>query len=285
MRTAVPAALLLIGIAWSLPMQPGHDGRETVATRYPATVLPAFSISFTRGILALSGHTVSTAHEQRLREAAARHFPESELEAAFRPLGVAPDWWGVATTVLLEAVADIDAPRVSMTDDTVNIRGIVSNRTLSEQRLLAVAAALPDSVEFDLRLTEIDPALSPTALCQRQLGSLRFAPVYFDESGTRMRTSAIPVLEQVAAFADACRDTRVSITGHTDSSGDENYNRALSLARARVVADWLQESGIEGDRLEVAGVGSSVPVADNATRFGRGLNRRIDIRFSANPSE
>ncbi len=100
-----------------------------------------------------------------------------------------------------------------------------------------------------------------------------------------MRTSAIPVLEQVAAFADACRDTLVSITGHTDSSGDENYNRALSLARAKVVADWLQESGIEGDRLEVAGVGSSVPVADNATRFGRSLNRRIDIELAAIPPE
>ncbi len=100
-----------------------------------------------------------------------------------------------------------------------------------------------------------------------------------------MRTSALPVLERVAAFADACRDTLVSITGHTDSSGDENYNRALSLARARTVADWLQNRGIEPARLEVAGAGSSLPIADNATRFGRSLNRRIDIGFSANPPE
>ena len=111
------------------------------------------------------------------------------------------------------------------------------------------------------------------------------APVYFDESGTRMRASAFQALEQVAAFADACRDTMVSITGHTDSSGDENYNRALSLARARVVADWLEQRGIGSDRLQVAGVGSSLPIADNATRFGRSLNRRIDIAFAMTPTE
>lgn len=266
-------------------MQPGHDGRATVAARYLATVPAFFSISSTRGTLTLSGHTVSGAHEHRLREAAARYFPESKLEAEFRPLGVAPDWWGDATTALLEALDGIDAPRVSIRDDSVDVRGIVSNRSSSEPRLLAVAAALPDTVEFDLRLTEIDPTLSPTALCQRQLGALRFAPVYFDESGRQMRTSALPVLERVAAFADACRDTLVSITGHTDSSGDENYNRALSLARARTVADWLQNRGIEPARLEVAGAGSSLPIADNATRFGRSLNRRIDIGFSANPPE
>ena len=100
-----------------------------------------------------------------------------------------------------------------------------------------------------------------------------------------MRTSAFLMLERVAAFADACRGTVVSITGHTDSTGDENVNQALSLARARVVADWLRERGIDGNRLEVAGAGSSLPVADNATRFGRGLNRRIDISFAAKPRE
>ncbi len=266
-------------------MQPGQGGTAPDAPRYSATIPASFSIASTRDALTLSGHTVSEKHERRLREAAAEYFPELELIEEFQPLGVAPDWWGIVTTAVLEAPTVVGAPRASIAEDSIAIRGIVSNRALSESRLRAIQAAMPEGASVDLQLTEIVTAVSPAELCRRELRSMRFAPVYFDESGTRMRTSAIPVLEQIAAFADACRSTLVSITGHTDSSGDENYNRALSLERARVVADWLQGRGIEGDRLRVAGVGSSVPVADNATRFGRSLNRRISIEISATPPD
>ena len=266
-------------------MQPGHSDLAPVAPRYSASAPATFSISSTRAALTLSGHTMSEDHERRLRAIATEHFPDLELEAEFRPLGVAPDWWSVATTALLEALAVVDAPRASITDRSVSIRGVVSNRALAEPRLRALQEALPDGSDFELRLTEIDPDVSSAELCNRELEALRFAPVYFDESGTHMRTSAIQVLEQTAAFADACRDTVVSITGHTDSSGDENVNQRLSLARAQVVADWLHERGIDGDRLKVAGAGSSQPVADNATRFGRGLNRRINISVAGKSPE
>lgn len=284
-RTTVAIALLLGGIVWSLPMQPGHSGATPEAPRYTATVPATFSISSTRAALVVSGHTISSSHEHQLQAAATRHFPDRKLESDFRPLGVAPSWWGGATTSLLEAVAVIDTPRASLTKGLLTIRGVVSNPDQAEAQLRAVRSAIPDGTQLDVRLTTVNSAVSSLNLCQRELRSLRFAPVYFDESGTRMRTSAVPVLEQVAAFADACRDTRIAITGHTDSSGNENYNQFLSLSRARTIAAWLQERGIEADRLEVTGAGSSFPVADNATRYGRSLNRRIDIAFSAKSPE
>ncbi len=264
-------------------MQPGQSDAAPAAPRYSATAPATFSVSATRAALTLSGHTISEDHERRLRAIATEHFPELELKVEFRPLGLAPDWWSTATTALLEAIAIVEAPHASVTVDSMSVRGIVSNRSLAEPRLRALQAALPDGAQFDLRLTAIDAAATTADLCKRQIGQQRFAPVYFDESGTRMRTSAAQVLERVAAFADACRDTVVAITGHTDSSGDENVNQALSLARARVVADWLGDRGIDAARLEVAGAGSSQPVADNATRFGRGLNRRIEISVAAPP--
>lgn len=262
-------------------MQSGHPDMAPQAPRYAPTVPASFSIMSTRSALIVAGHTTSASHEHRLRASAAQGFPDLEFEADFRPLGVAPDWWDIVTTALLDALVVVDAARVSITDDSVRIRGIVSNRALAEPRLRAVQAVLPDEAGFDLNLTAIDPNLSPDELCERQLGELRFAPVYFDESGTRMRNSAFQVLEQVAAFADACRNTTVLITGHTDSSGPEAYNQLLSLERARVVSDWLRNSGIDEDRLKAAGAGSSLPIADNATRFGRSLNRRIDISFAS----
>ena len=280
-RTTVAAALLLGGIVWSLPMQTGQYGPAPAAPRYAANVSATFSVGATRAALVVSGHTTSLSHERQLRAAVAQLFPDRELDDDFLPLGLAPDWWAGATAAILEALAEIDAPHASLTEDTLTIRGIVANPAQVSARLDAVQGTLPDSVRLDVRLTSVDPAVSTATLCERELRSQQFAPVYFDESGTQMRTSAVPVLEQVVAFADACRDTVIAITGHTDSSGNEASNQALSLSRAQFVADWLQERGIEAARLDVAGAGSLLPVADNATRYGRSLNRRIEIEFSA----
>jgi outer membrane protein OmpA-like peptidoglycan-associated protein len=84
----------------------------------------------------------------------------------------------------------------------------------------------------------------------------------------------------VVVLADACREATVTITGHTDSSGSENWNRQLSLARAGAVAAYLDARGIAKERLVITGAGSSLPVADNATRYGRSINRRIEIQFT-----
>ena len=284
-RTVVAAALLLLGIFWSLPMQPGYRDAATVVARYSAAESASFSIVATRTALQLSGHTSSAAHERRLQNTLARRYTDLRLDTEFRPLEIAPDWWDDATMSLLEAISEIDAPRATLTAGGVSIRGVVTDRELAGGGLDTLRSLLPRGAEFDVRLTAVDAAATPGSLCDRAIRMQHFAPVYFEESGTRMRSSAYPLLEQVAAFADACRDTIIAVTGHADSTGDEAYNKALSFDRARVVADWLNERGVDEERLRVTGAGSSVPIADNATRYGRGLNRRIEILFTPAPSD
>lgn len=70
---------------------------------------------------------------------------------------------------------------------------------------------------------------------------------------------------------------RIRIIGHTDSVGPEEYNQQLSLRRANAVRDFLAEQGISPDLMYAEGRGESEPVADNSTREGRALNRRVDI--------
>ncbi|MDX2422346.1 MAG: OmpA family protein [Amphritea sp.] len=69
----------------------------------------------------------------------------------------------------------------------------------------------------------------------------------------------------------------VLIVGHTDTSGDETYNEALSLKRAESVSDYLVSKGVEADALRVIGRGSKEPLVSNETREGRIQNRRVDI--------
>jgi OOP family OmpA-OmpF porin len=70
----------------------------------------------------------------------------------------------------------------------------------------------------------------------------------------------------------------VTITGHTDNVGSEEYNLALSRFRAENVKKYLVEQyGVNPQRLDVQGAGPAQPVADNDTPEGRQRNRRVAI--------
>jgi OOP family OmpA-OmpF porin len=69
----------------------------------------------------------------------------------------------------------------------------------------------------------------------------------------------------------------LEVIGHTDSTGPEAYNQGLSERRAQAAADYLSSQGIDADSMTVKGMGENVPVADNGTREGRAMNRRVEI--------
>lgn len=69
----------------------------------------------------------------------------------------------------------------------------------------------------------------------------------------------------------------VLIMGNTDSTGDEDHNMRLSLARADSVAEHLISTGADASVIETIGLGPHSPIASNDTREGRMQNRRVDI--------
>jgi OOP family OmpA-OmpF porin len=71
----------------------------------------------------------------------------------------------------------------------------------------------------------------------------------------------------------------IDVIGHTDSDGSEEYNQALSIRRAESVKNFMVSGaeGIDAGIIDVSGKGELSPVADNRTREGRALNRRVDV--------
>jgi len=69
----------------------------------------------------------------------------------------------------------------------------------------------------------------------------------------------------------------LEVIGHTDSTGPEAYNQGLSERRAQAAADYLSSKGIDPANMTIKGMGENVPVADNGTREGRAMNRRVEI--------
>jgi outer membrane protein OmpA-like peptidoglycan-associated protein len=92
-------------------------------------------------------------------------------------------------------------------------------------------------------------------------------------------TGFYPVLEDVAKVLNRYDKTKLSIEGHTDSVGDINSNRELSMQRANSVATYLQATNVKANRLQTLGMGESQSIADNATAQGRQANRRVELRI------
>jgi outer membrane protein OmpA-like peptidoglycan-associated protein len=67
------------------------------------------------------------------------------------------------------------------------------------------------------------------------------------------------------------------VEGHTDNSGKPAYNMKLSQERAKDVMDFLVAQGVSADRITSVGFGETRPIADNKTKAGRALNRRVDV--------
>jgi outer membrane protein OmpA-like peptidoglycan-associated protein len=84
-------------------------------------------------------------------------------------------------------------------------------------------------------------------------------------------------LDKIYQSLKAYPEVTVLISGHTDSVGNDDSNRSLSLRRAQAVKDWLNAKGIDSDRIKVIGKGEAEPIASNDTDAGRAQNRRIEI--------
>lgn len=77
-------------------------------------------------------------------------------------------------------------------------------------------------------------------------------------------------------------ETKVVISGHTDSTGSVAINQPLSERRAESVVNFLISKGVAKNRMTSVGNGSNQPVASNNTAEGRAQNRRVEIVIVAN---
>ena len=101
--------------------------------------------------------------------------------------------------------------------------------------------------------------------------------VTFATDSSDLSPAFFDVLNSVGKVLKEFDQTVVEVAGHTDSTGSEQYNQALSERRAGSVATYLRSQGIMTERLITVGMGELRPVADNGTSAGRQANRRVEI--------
>jgi OmpA-OmpF porin, OOP family len=110
---------------------------------------------------------------------------------------------------------------------------------------------------------------------------LQQADLNFEKSSDKIGTSSRSLLDEIVEIAFDCPSLIISVTGHTENTGSEASNRALSKARAESVVAYLTERGIDPARLSASGAGSDTPIASNEDAAGRRENRRIEFEVSS----
>lgn len=101
--------------------------------------------------------------------------------------------------------------------------------------------------------------------------------ILFDFNRATFDMTYTDELKNVLAMLRKYENIQVEIRGHTDFIGSDEYNVALSDARARAVKKYLVERGVQDYRISTRGMGKSQPIAPNDTELGRRLNRRTEV--------
>ncbi len=101
--------------------------------------------------------------------------------------------------------------------------------------------------------------------------------VTFATDSADLNPAFFEVLKSVSKVIKEFEQTVVEVAGHTDSTGSDEHNQALSERRAGSVAQYLQSRNISSQRLITIGLGERMPVANNSNDSGRQANRRVEI--------
>ena len=137
--------------------------------------------------------------------------------------------------------------------------------------------AYMDQQEADLRRqtagTGVDVIRQGDDLILRMPSGITF-PVDSSAIQPQFRSTLDGVAQTLASY----NQTYIDVLGHTDSTGSDAYNQALSERRAQSVADYLSTRGVARARMGIRGFGETQPIASNETEEGRSQNRRVEIK-------
>jgi outer membrane protein OmpA-like peptidoglycan-associated protein len=135
-----------------------------------------------------------------------------------------------------------------------------------------------DAFEDDDGCPEEGPGRASVEITDSQL--LLSSRVYFDYNKADIRPVSYEILDKVAETLENNPGIRhLTVEGHSDNEGTEQYNLELSEQRAQAVVEYLVGKSIPRERLSFKGFGFAFPKASNDSEEGRAINRRVEFKI------
>jgi OOP family OmpA-OmpF porin len=103
--------------------------------------------------------------------------------------------------------------------------------------------------------------------------------VFFDFDKATLKSESFPELNRVVTLMTEKPNMQIEISGHTDTSGPEQYNLGLSERRAKAVVKYFSDKGIPKERMTALFFGETKPTESNDTKEGRQKNRRVEFKI------
>jgi outer membrane protein OmpA-like peptidoglycan-associated protein len=102
---------------------------------------------------------------------------------------------------------------------------------------------------------------------------------FFETNSSTLSKEGENMLSTICEIVSHRSDLPIVISGHTDNTGDETKNLELSQNRAKAVANFLINKGLNENNIKsTTGFGSSKPISTNSTNEGKSKNRRVEIK-------
>ena len=219
--------------------------------------------------------------------------PEYPFEGRFMLFGYVQDGTtGKYLTATLQFQMAEDSSRQVQTE-TLNSQYKIRIDDGVEYKVRISSDGYPD-LNTTLRIAEVgntgvrrrDFKLYPPGYDQPGIAKIELEPgslfslktMLFRVNSPVISRESFPELVRLSDALHANPDVRIRIEGHTNGNCDKRYCDRLSETRARRVAEFLIDRGLEKNRVSWKGYGKDRPVADNETEEGRKLNQRVDIR-------
>jgi len=154
-----------------------------------------------------------------------------------------------------------------------------------QQQLAAAGARLTDSErrqrEYQQRFDQVQALFDPAeATVYRQGGNVLLVVhgFHFPSGQSVIEAENFALMNKIQKAVQTFPGCKIDVTGHTDATGEPDFNLKLSRDRAFKVAKFLHDvGGVESDRLTSEGFGDTKPVATNKTAEGRAENRRVEL--------
>ncbi len=104
--------------------------------------------------------------------------------------------------------------------------------------------------------------------------------ILFKTGSPSVQSQARNNVQKISDIIKKYPENRITIVGHTDSTGSDATNQALSEKRAAAVKSIMVSRGVPAQHVNVVGAGENSPVADNSTKDGRSKNRRVELQIT-----
>ena len=148
----------------------------------------------------------------------------------------------------------------------------------------AIGAAIGHKMDKQQQELQQIPGVEVTRPADNEIAVRFNNDILFDFNSSALRPESRDTLRDLAANFRQYPDEEISVEGHTDNVGSDDYNQHLSEQRAGSVRDYLVDQGVPDGRVTANGFGKTQPKASNDTPEGRQINRRVEIHIRSTQS-